>query len=54
MAADSSAVENMLLRLGRLAEDVPEVAELDLNPVLARPGRRPRRRRQTAPGGRRR
>jgi acyl-CoA synthetase (NDP forming)/GNAT superfamily N-acetyltransferase len=31
------ALENLLLRLGRLAEDVPEIAELDLNPVLARP-----------------
>jgi acyl-CoA synthetase (NDP forming)/GNAT superfamily N-acetyltransferase len=28
------AVEDLVLRLGRLAEDVPEVAELDLNPVL--------------------
>jgi acyl-CoA synthetase (NDP forming) len=37
IAADTSAVENLLLRLGRLAEDVPEVAELDLNPVLAGP-----------------
>ena len=26
---------DLLHRLGRLAEDVPEVAELDLNPVLA-------------------
>jgi acyl-CoA synthetase (NDP forming) len=37
VAADTPAVENLLLRLGRLAEDVPEVAELDLNPVLAGP-----------------
>jgi hypothetical protein len=27
----------LLVRLGRLAEDLPEVAELDLNPVLAGP-----------------
>ncbi len=36
--ADTGAVEDLLLRLGRLAEEVPEVAELDLNPVLAGPG----------------
>jgi acyl-CoA synthetase (NDP forming)/GNAT superfamily N-acetyltransferase len=35
--ADTGAVEDLLLRLGRLAEEVPEVAELDLNPVLAGP-----------------
>jgi acyl-CoA synthetase (NDP forming) len=34
---DTAALENLLLRLGRLAEDFPEVAELDLNPVLAGP-----------------
>jgi hypothetical protein len=27
-------VEDLLQRLGRLAEDLPEVAELDLNPVI--------------------
>jgi acyl-CoA synthetase (NDP forming) len=32
---DTAALEDLLLRVGRLAEDVPEVAELDLNPVLA-------------------
>ena len=36
-AVDTDAVEDLLLRLGRLAEDLPEVAELDLNPVLAGP-----------------
>jgi acyl-CoA synthetase (NDP forming)/GNAT superfamily N-acetyltransferase len=35
--ADTRAVEDLLLRLGRLAEDLPEVAELDLNPVLVGP-----------------
>ncbi|MEU7872102.1 GNAT family N-acetyltransferase [Dactylosporangium sp. NPDC049140] len=35
--ADTTALEDLLLRLGRLAEDFPEVAELDLNPVLAAP-----------------
>jgi hypothetical protein len=30
-------VEDLLLRLGRLAEDLPEIAELDLNPIIAGP-----------------
>ncbi|MBB4753589.1 acyl-CoA synthetase (NDP forming) [Actinoplanes lobatus] len=34
-AVDTIAVEDLLLRVGRLAEDLPAVAELDLNPVLA-------------------
>ncbi len=34
---DTAALEDLLLRLGRLAEDLPEVAELDLNPLLAFP-----------------
>ena len=33
-AVNIEAVEDLLLRLGRLAEELPEVAELDLNPVL--------------------
>lgn len=36
-AVDTDALEDLLLRLGRLAEELPEVAELDLNPVLAGP-----------------
>jgi acyl-CoA synthetase (NDP forming) len=36
-AVDIAAIEDLVLRLGRLAEDLPEVAELDLNPVLAGP-----------------
>jgi hypothetical protein len=36
--ADTAALEDLLLRLGRLAEEHPEIAELDLNPVLAGPG----------------
>jgi len=34
---DTAAVEDLVLRLGRLAEDIPEIAELDLNPVLVGP-----------------
>jgi acetyl coenzyme A synthetase (ADP forming)-like protein len=34
-AVDSGALIDLLHRLARLAEDVPEIAELDLNPVLA-------------------
>jgi acyl-CoA synthetase (NDP forming) len=34
---DTRSVEDLVVRLGRLAEDLPEVAELDLNPVLAGP-----------------
>ncbi|HZM00145.1 MAG TPA: acetate--CoA ligase family protein, partial [Planctomycetota bacterium] len=36
-AADKAALVDMLLRVGRMADEVPELAELDLNPVLARP-----------------
>lgn len=35
-AADTSALADVLLRVSRLADDLPEVAELDLNPVIAR------------------
>jgi acyl-CoA synthetase (NDP forming)/L-amino acid N-acyltransferase YncA len=34
---DTDAWEDLLLRLGRLAEELPEVAELDTNPVIVRP-----------------
>ena len=36
-AVDTAAIADLLLRVSRLADDVPEIAELDLNPVIARP-----------------
>ena len=36
-AADIAAIRDALLRISRLADDLPQVAELDLNPVIARP-----------------
>jgi acyl-CoA synthetase (NDP forming)/GNAT superfamily N-acetyltransferase len=36
-AADLDALRDLLLRVSRLAEDLPEITELDLNPVIARP-----------------
>jgi acyl-CoA synthetase (NDP forming) len=38
-AADEAALVDLVLRLSLLASDLPEVAELDLNPVLALPDR---------------
>ena len=36
-AADIGAIEDLLLRIARLVEEVPQIAELDLNPVKALP-----------------
>jgi acetate---CoA ligase (ADP-forming) len=36
-AADATALQDLVHRLGRLAEEIPEIGELDLNPVLAGP-----------------
>lgn len=36
-AADIAALQDALLRISQLADDLPQVAELDLNPVIARP-----------------
>jgi acyl-CoA synthetase (NDP forming) len=36
-AADLPALQDLLLRIARLADDLPQVAELDLCPVVARP-----------------
>jgi acyl-CoA synthetase (NDP forming)/GNAT superfamily N-acetyltransferase len=35
--ADLKALRDLLLRVSRLADDLPEVTDLDLNPVIARP-----------------
>ncbi len=35
--ADLGALRDLLLRVSQLADDLPEVTELDLNPVIARP-----------------
>jgi len=35
--ADIPAIEDLLLRLSRLVEEVPEISEIDLNPVFALP-----------------
>jgi acyl-CoA synthetase (NDP forming) len=36
-AADVEAIEEVLLRLSRLVEEIPEISEVDLNPILAMP-----------------
>lgn len=36
-ACDVEALEDLLVRVSRLADDLPEVAELDCNPVVASP-----------------
>ena len=36
-AVDTAGLASILLRVSRLAADLPEAAELDLNPVIARP-----------------
>jgi acyl-CoA synthetase (NDP forming)/GNAT superfamily N-acetyltransferase len=36
-AADLETLRELLLRVSRLADDLPEVTELDLSPVIARP-----------------
>ena len=35
--SDAAALADLVLRLSRLAEDLPELAELDLNPVMGLP-----------------
>jgi acetyl coenzyme A synthetase (ADP forming)-like protein len=36
-AADVAALEDLLLRVSRLVEEIPEIKELDLNPIFALP-----------------
>jgi acyl-CoA synthetase (NDP forming) len=35
--ADMEAIEDALLRISRLVEEIPEITELDLNPIFALP-----------------
>jgi len=35
--ADARALADVVLRVARLADDLPDLAELDLNPVIADP-----------------
>ena len=36
-AADHASLRSVLLRVSQLADDVPQIAELELSPVVARP-----------------
>ena len=36
-AADLKAIEDVLLRVSRLSEEIPEISELDLNPIFTLP-----------------
>ena len=36
-AADLAALRDMLLRVSRMADHLPQIAELELSPVIARP-----------------
>jgi acyl-CoA synthetase (NDP forming) len=36
-SADLEALEDTLLRVSRLVEEIPEISELDLNPIFALP-----------------
>jgi acyl-CoA synthetase (NDP forming) len=36
-AADIKAIEDILLRISRLVEEIPDISELDLNPIFALP-----------------
>jgi hypothetical protein len=34
---DINAIEDILLRISRLVEEIPDISELDLNPIFALP-----------------
>jgi hypothetical protein len=36
-AVDLKAIEDVLLRISHLAEAIPEISEIDLNPIFALP-----------------
>jgi len=36
-AVNLESLADLLLRISRMADEIPEIAELDLNPVIARP-----------------
>ncbi|HSB44317.1 MAG TPA: acetate--CoA ligase family protein [Nitrospira sp.] len=36
-AVDAKAIEDVLLRISRLVEEIPEISELDLNPIVVLP-----------------
>jgi acetyltransferase len=38
-AADRKAAEDVVMRLGQLAEDLPQIAEIEVNPLRVMPGR---------------
>ena len=36
-SADLATLRDMLLQVSKMADDLPQIAELDLSPVIARP-----------------
>ena len=35
--ADTASIQDLLLRLSAMVEDIPQIAELDFNPVIVLP-----------------
>ena len=50
--ADLTALRDLLLRVSRMADDLPQIAELELSPVFRPPGRHSGRRCPDPPSGR--